>query len=141
MKIILFLALLIPTLSFAVNDVSNTKTENTIVQNTIINSPVQSPKEWNLTEAEWKKYLILMQGFSGHYYKQLSPPEVLGIQAETPEEMQHYAEISAKIEHDKLERELRFNTAFHDAAARLYAAEPLIKPFDYSPFVFPKDSH
>lgn len=141
MKKLLSFILLIPSLSFAANDVFNTKTENTIVQNTITNSPGQSAKEWSLTETEWKKYLTLMQGFSGHYYKQLSPPEVLGIKAETPEEMQHYAEISAKLEHDKLERELRFNTAFHDAAARLYAVEPLIKPFDYSPFVFPKDSH
>jgi integrating conjugative element protein (TIGR03759 family) len=75
-----------------------------------------------------------MQGLSGHYYSQLSPPEVLGINAETADELQHYAEVSVKIEHDKLERELRFNVAFHEAATRLYASEPIIKPFDYTPF-------
>jgi integrating conjugative element protein (TIGR03759 family) len=126
---------LLPSFAMAASDVVNTKTENTVSHNTIINtSHLGTAKDWNLTESEWTQYLNHMQGPSGHYYKQLSPPEVLGIEAETTEELQHYAEIAAKIEHDKLERELRFNTAFHDAAARLYSIEPIIKPFDFTPF-------
>lgn len=126
---------LIPSFAMAANDVLNTQTENTISKNTTINSSnISLAKVWNLTEDEWNQYLNLMQGPSGHYYKTLSPPEVLGIGAETTEDLQHYAEIAAKLEHDKIERELRFNAAFHDAAAKLYAAEPIIRPFDYTPF-------
>ena len=134
---VLLLALLITSsCTFAANnDVINTQTQNTISQNSTINtSHIGTAKDWQLTGEEWSRYLSLMQGSDGYYYKNLSPPEVLGINADNAEELNHYAEISAKFQHDKLERELRFNAAFHDAAARLYSMEPLVKPFDYTPF-------
>ncbi len=127
--------LLISAYTFASNDILNTQTKNTVAQDTVINTTqVDSAKSWNLSEAEWHKYQAFMQSLSGHYYQNLSPPEVLGINAENMEELSHFAEIAAKLEHDKLERELRFNAAFHEAAMRLYPTEPIIKPFDYTPF-------
>jgi integrating conjugative element protein (TIGR03759 family) len=135
-KVFLVFFFLLPSFAIAENDVANTKTENTVSQNTVINSShLGTAKDWGLTDSQWDKYLTLMEGPSGHYYKKLSPPEVLGIEAETREEIRYFAEISAKLEHDKLERELRFNTAFHDAAARSYSLEPIIHPFNYMPFI------
>lgn len=132
----LFLILLLMlNCAFASDDVVNTQTKNTISQNTNVKvSHIGIAKDWALTDREWKQYLNLMQGSSGHYYKNLSPPEVLGIHADSTEEMRHFAEIAAKLEHDKLERELRFNAAFHQAAEKLYSTEPLIQPFDYTLF-------
>ena|GEM_PF-2972690 len=125
----------LPTYAVSVNDVSNTVTRNSITQNTT-SAIIQRDmgKDWNLTELEWNKYLNFMQEPSGHYYLQLTPPEVLGIQAETNEDLKHFAEVAVKLSHDKLERELRFNAAFHEAASMIYEDEPLIKPFDYMPF-------
>ncbi|MCD6040305.1 MAG: family integrating conjugative element protein [Gammaproteobacteria bacterium] len=121
--------------AFASNDVINTRIKNTISQNTTVNvSHVGTAKDWALTDKEWSQYINLMQGLSGHYYKNLSPPEVLGIHAESMDERRHFAEIAATLEHDKLERELRFNAAFHEAAKRLYSTEPMIESFDYTPF-------
>jgi integrating conjugative element protein (TIGR03759 family) len=138
MKNILLLSTLLlslPTYALSLNDVSNTVTKNTITQNTsTTTSQIEIAKEWNLTEFEWNQYLKFMQGPSGRYYQKLSPPEVLGIQSETNDDLMHFAEVAAKLEHDKLERELRFNLAFHQAASKLYFDEPLIKPFDYGPF-------
>ena len=133
---LVFLCLMIITNSaIAADDVANTKTQNTVSENTMINSThLGTAKDWNLAELEWNQYLIIMQGPSGYYYKQLSPPEVLGIHAQTDDELRHYAEVATKLEHDKLEREIRFNAAFHDAAERLYSSEPIVKPFDYAPF-------
>ena len=126
--------LILSTPIYAAN-VMNTVTNNTASQNTTINSThLGTAKDWNLTPIEWNHYLALMQGPSGLYYKNLSPPKILGINAENAEEMRHYAEISATMEHDRLESELRFDAAFHEAAQRLYQAEPIIKPFDYTPF-------
>jgi integrating conjugative element protein (TIGR03759 family) len=134
-KFCLLFFLMITNFAFASDDIANTQTKNTVSQNTEINTTqIGTSKDWELTDKEWSQYLNLMKGTSAHYYKQLSPPEVLGINAESIEELQHYAEVSAKLEHDKLERELKFNAAFHDAAARLYSSEPIIKPFDYSHF-------
>lgn len=119
----------------ASDQVVNTPTQNTVSRNTLVQTnTLGMAKEWGLTNTEWEQYLHLMQGFSGHYYKNLSPPEVLGIHAETPEDLRHFAEIAAKLEHDKLAHELRFNVAFHDAATKLYAEEPMIQPFDLTPF-------
>lgn len=127
--------LLLSNSVFSSDDVINTKIQNTLSKNTEINSSqLNKAQDWQLTEVEWHHYLNLMQGTSGHYYKQLSPPEVLGINADSPEEIHHFAEISAQLEHDKLDRELKFNKAFHEAAARLYASEQIIKPFDLTPF-------
>lgn len=134
-RLLTFSLLFMTSLAFASNDVINTQTLNTPSQNTLIDAGhTDVAKNWNLSESEWQQYVHLMQGTSGQYYKKLSPPEVLGINAETTEELEHYAEIAARLEHDKLARELRFNNAFHDAATRLYASEPIIKPFDYTSF-------
>jgi integrating conjugative element protein (TIGR03759 family) len=134
-KYFLLGVLMIANCAFASNDVVNTQTQNTVSQNTTVNtSHIGTAKDWDLSDPEWHQYMILMDGSSEHYYKNLSPPEVLGINANNDEELRHYAEVAAKLEHDKLERELRFNAAFHEAATRLYSAEPIIKPFDYTPF-------
>jgi len=119
--------------AFAANDVVNSTVNNTLNQTTIITSN-DIYQTWDLTSFEWNQYLKLMQGPSGHYYSQLTPPEILGITAENNQDRKHFAEISAKLEHDKLQRELLFNNAFHQAAAKIYATEPLIKQFDYARF-------
>lgn len=132
MRMTSLLVLLVATNLVSASEILNTQTTNTKSVNSHIITSVA--KEWNLTESEWNRYLKLMQGLNGHYYQKLSPPQVLGINAETDEELRHFAEVSVKQEHDKLERELKFNTAFHEAASRLYITEQLIKPFDLTPF-------
>ncbi len=130
----LSLLLVISTPLFA-NDVINTKTANSISQNTQDASSItNSARAWGLTKNEWTKYKVLMQGTNGRYYPTLTPPEVLGINATTLNELMHFAELHTKQEHDRIEKELRFNVAFHEAAKRLYANEPIIKPFDLTPY-------
>jgi integrating conjugative element protein (TIGR03759 family) len=134
-KLLFLPLLLITSCAFALDDVKNTQTQNTVSQSTTMNTThIGTAKDWDLTDTEWNQYLILMQGSSEHYYKKLSPPEVLGINASNAEDLRHYAEVAAKLEHDKLEHELRFNAAFHEAASKLYSTEPIIKSFDYTPF-------
>ncbi|MEO8402580.1 MAG: TIGR03759 family integrating conjugative element protein [Gammaproteobacteria bacterium] len=131
----LLLSILTGSVLAAENDVSNTMTKNTTTQNTISESGITgSAQSWNLTEKEWNQYLTLMKGENGLYYRHLTPPSVLGINAENPEDLKHFAEIHAKQEHAKIEHELRYNIAFHEAAKRLYPDEPVIKPFDLTPY-------
>jgi integrating conjugative element protein (TIGR03759 family) len=134
--LIVFVLLTISTRLFAAtNDVISTSTVNTISQNTQdISSVANSARDWGLTDNEWKKYKSLMEGANGRYYPTLTPPEVLGINATALNELMHFAELHAKQEHDKIEKELRFNVAFHEAAKRLYANEPIIRPFDLTPY-------
>jgi integrating conjugative element protein (TIGR03759 family) len=116
-------------------NIINTQALSSTSQNTTINSTVVgTAQDWNLTESEWARYQTLMQGPNGHWYPQLTPPEVLGLNAKTEEEQQHFAEIVAREEHDKLARELLFDRAVHEALLRLYPREPIIRAFDLSPY-------
>lgn len=75
-----------------------------------------------------------MQGPAGKWYEQLTPTEVLGLYADSPQDQQHFAELAAKEQHDKIAREIAFNNAFTVAMQKLYAHEPVIKDFDMSAF-------
>lgn len=136
-QVVLTSLLLYSSLTLA-KDVAFTADTSSPTQNSkVSNEPVEntnSAKTWDLSEQEWQHYMQLMQGKSGHWFKQLTPPEVLGINAETPDEEAHYAIVVAKQEHDKLDRELSFDRAFHQALLKLYPNEPIIKPFDLTPF-------
>jgi len=107
---------------------------SSVIHNSSIETIRDDAREWHIDQTEWDRYLQLMNGPWGRYYKKLSPPEVLGIFAKNDVEMQQFAEIAARLEHDRLARELKFNAAFHAAAQKLYASEPPIRSFDITPF-------
>lgn len=109
----------------------NTLIESTRSQNTI---PTTAARDWGLSESEWASYVRLMQGPNGRWYPQLSPAAVLGLNATTVKERQHFADLLAQQEHDKIARELTFNHEFYLAMRRLYPLEPIIQPFDKTPF-------
>lgn len=117
------------------SEVENSQELTTPTQNTITNSPISnSAKNWNLTDSEWENYKKLMQGPNGHWYPQLTPPAVLGLNATNDKERQHFAEIVAREEHDKIARELSFNHEVYLAVRRLYPTESIIQSFDKSAF-------
>jgi integrating conjugative element protein (TIGR03759 family) len=101
---------------------------------------------WGLSEAEWHRYLALMQGIRGAISpKTLSPLEVLGIHAETEAERRNYARRFARLMQEDAERLLAFQRAYDqawrefDPAGRMIdparlpkraAADPMLKPGD-----------
>ena len=99
-------------------------------QNTVSNR-IRDPR---LSDTEWTRYEQLMQGMDGVWYQGLSPAAVLGMRAETNTERRHYAELVAQEQHDKIAREIAFNHEFYLAIRRLYPNEPVIQPFDKTPF-------
>lgn len=120
--------------SFA-EDVSNTTETTTAIQNTTINATlVGNANDWDLTPEEWTHYQQLIDGPNALWYPKLSPPAILGMYANTSQDQEHFAEIVAHEEHDKIMRELSFNNAVHLAMLKLYPTEPLIQPFDLTPF-------
>lgn len=122
-------------LSIHAAEVENSQEISSIVRTTpSANTLPGTAQDWGLSDTEWTNYLKLMQGQNGLWYPQLSPAAVLGLNATTDKERQHFAEIEARQEHDKVARELTFNHAVYAALRQLYSAEPLIQPFDKSPF-------
>ncbi len=122
-------------LSIHASEVANTSDISSVIQTTQVHQPLPGiAQDWGLTEVEWQNYLKLMQGPDGLWYSQLHPAAVLGMNATTEPERRHYAEIIARQEHDKVARELIFNHAVYLAMRKEYADEPIIQPFDKSPF-------
>ena len=113
---------------------SNSQETTTQVANSVTISSTSPAEDWQLTEEEWQRYQRLMQGPSGRWYRELSPPAVLGLNAATWVEQQHFARLTAQQEHDKITRELAFNQAFTAALRELYPEEPMIRRFELSSF-------
>lgn len=93
---------------------------------------------WGLTEAQEKRYVLLMQNKSGSYYKEttLTPVEVLGINARTNKERAYYASLDAKQAFQRIAKEEAFDTAYHKAAVVLKDQFNLeiVNAFDYSKY-------
>lgn len=75
-----------------------------------------SRDQWHLTETEWNRYLVLMQGVRGSISPNtLSPIEVLGVHARSDEERVKYARQWAKIMREDTQRVLDFQAAYNAA--------------------------
>lgn len=75
---------------------------------------------WNITSQEWLKFEEIKKGPRGYWSPELDPLTTLGIEAETDAERQHYAEIQAKMEFERAEKELAYQRAYTAAFKRLY---------------------
>lgn len=83
-------------------------------------------RQWGLSQQEWLRYKMLMQGIRGRLSPNISPIEALGIHAQSGTERRRYAELWAKTLREDTERVLAFQHAYDDAWRRLYGNEPLI---------------
>lgn len=103
----------------------------TVQSQSTVSNRIRDPR---LSDIEWARYQQVMQGMDSVWYRELSPAAVLGMRAETNTERRHYAELVAQEQHDKIAREILFNHEFYLAIRRLYPNEPVIQPFDKTPF-------
>lgn len=91
---------------------------------------------WDLTLDEEKRYVILMQNRSAIYYRGLrqTPLDILGLNARTESERNHFAEIAAKQEAQKVSKNIAWNNAFYKAYNKLFENVPVVGDFDPKPF-------
>lgn len=93
-------------------------------------------KVWTLTVEEEKRYVMLMQNRSKFYYPglRLTPLDILGLNARNESERNHFAEIAARQEAQKVAKNIAWNNAFYKAYNKLFANVPVVGDFDPSPF-------
>ena len=91
---------------------------------------------WQLTEAEEKRYIQLMQNKGHIYYNglHLTPVDILGLNARSDDERDHFAELAAKLEAQKVAKNIAWNNAFHAAYKRLFDGVAVVGDFDPSPY-------
>ncbi len=84
-------------------------------------------REWGLTEQEYERYQLLMQGPRGIYSPGLDPLTALGIEAQSDAERQRYAQLQVQAERQRVEKELAYQRAYDEANARMYPGEKVIQ--------------
>jgi len=93
-------------------------------------------KVWNLTLDEEKRYVFLMQNRSKIYYQGLrqTPLDILGLNARNEAERNHFAELAAIQEAQKVSKNIAWNNAFYKAYNKVFANVPVVGDFDPSPY-------
>ncbi|MHC8380580.1 TIGR03759 family integrating conjugative element protein [Pseudomonas sp. LB3P14] len=75
---------------------------------------------WGLTEQEWTRFEQIQAGPRGFWSPSLDPLTALGVEAQTDQERQRYAELQVALEAKRAERELAYQNAYTAAWAKLF---------------------
>lgn len=75
---------------------------------------------WGLTEQEWARFEQIQAGPRGFWSPNIDPLTALGVEAETDQERQRYAELQVALEAKRAERELAYQNAYTAAWAKLF---------------------
>ncbi|AUF96902.1 TIGR03759 family integrating conjugative element protein [Pseudomonas sp. 02C 26] len=88
-------------------------------------SAADQAKAWGLTDDEWATFERLQTGPRHYWTPQLDPLTTLGVEANSDQERQRYAELQVRLEAKRAERELAYQKAYTAAWARLF---PSLQP-------------
>ena len=75
---------------------------------------------WGLTGQEWTRFEQIQAGPRGFWSPNLDPLTALGVEAQTDQERQRYAELQVALEAKRAERELAYQNAYTAAWAKLF---------------------
>ena len=83
-------------------------------------SDSEQAASWGLTEQEWTRFEQIQAGPRGFWSPNLDPLSALGVEAQTDQERQRYAELQVALEAKRAERELAYQNAYTAAWAKLF---------------------
>lgn len=105
------------------------------VESQLIDSKAKAA-EWGLTDTEWERYESLMAGRRGILSPGLDPLTALGVEARTDQERRRYAELQARFEYERIERELAYQHSYDEAIQRIAGDQPRVSTFTMKPESF-----
>lgn len=86
----------------------------------------QAAEFWKLSLEDYLHYQSLVnQAGIQDEWKELDPPHLLGLLANTESEIQKYAEIAVKLDFERSRRELAFQEAYQQAFKKYYSGQLL----------------
>ncbi|MBT2298200.1 TIGR03759 family integrating conjugative element protein [Pseudomonas fluorescens] len=105
---------------------------------------------WGLSDQEWSRFEQVLAGPRGFWSPNLDPLTALGVEAESDQERQRYAELQVRLEAKRAERELAYQNAYTAAWAKLFpgllpvqgmtSASPASSPVVSRPALFVEDN-
>ncbi len=121
MRFALIILTALPIFSFSQNSI-----DTEVIDNEFESDVNELMSNWNLNKEESEKYLSLMNGPAGIWWNHLEPYIVLGQMAESDDEMRYYANLAAKMEKNRIDRETAFARMFTDEALKVNQGQQLI---------------
>ena len=108
-------------ISSAVGDTATTRSQTRDTQSIPLeHSHTAQAESWGLTEQEWSRFEQIQAGPRGIWSPNLDPFTALGVEAQTDQERQRYAELQVSLEAKRAERELAYQQAYTAAWAKLF---------------------
>ena len=102
----------------------DTVTTQSLIQDTpstsLARSRTAQAANWGLTEQEWSRFERIQAGPRGFWSPNLDPLTALGIEAESDQARQRYAELQVALEAKRAERELAYQNAYAAAWTKLF---------------------
>jgi hypothetical protein len=89
---------------------------------------IQQAVHWELSVTQWERYRSLLAMGVAPEYERLTPVEVLGIHAQSEEELHRLAKLAAKQKEERIARELRFGQAIFEAEKILFQDRQAVLP-------------
>ena len=83
-------------------------------------SDSEQAASWGLTEQEWTRFEQIQAGPRGFWSPNLDPLTALGVEAQTDQERQRYAQLQVALEAKRAERELAYQNAYTAVWAELF---------------------
>lgn len=83
-------------------------------------SDAEQAASWGLTEQEWTRFEQIQAGPRGFWSPNLDPLTALGVEAQTDQERQRYAQLQVALEAKRAERELAYQNAYSAAWTKLF---------------------
>lgn len=83
-------------------------------------SDSEQAASWGLTGQEWTRFEQIQAGPRGFWSPNLDPLTALGVEAQTDQERQRYAELQVALEAVRAERELAYQNAYTAAWTKLF---------------------
>ena len=129
----------------AVGDTATTQSRIKDSQSTPLErSRATQATSWGLTEQEWSRFEQIQAGPRGFWSPNLDPLTALGVEAETDQERQRYAELQVTLEAKRAERELAYQNAYTAAWAKLFPGllpiQGMASPLPVSSSVVPRQA-
>lgn len=107
-------------------------------------SDSEQSASWGLTEQEWTRFEQIQAGPRGFWSPNLDPLSALGVEAQTDQERQRYAELQVALEAKRAERELAYQNAYTAAWAKLFPGllpiQDMASPSPASSAVMPRQA-
>jgi len=105
---------------FAINENEVTTKGTSFTDVAILEAKVNKASRLGISLDDYEKYLAIMESHRKFWTPNLHPINVLGSHANTDAERRRYAKMLARLEYERLKKELAFEAVYQEEFKKLY---------------------